>query len=55
MDGATQRVGDPVYSANLERTIRELQRAADEAEAELKQVCFAVFMRYHALLNVGNS
>lgn len=41
MEVDTGRVGDPVYNANLERTVRELQRAKDEAEAALNQVCFA--------------
>ena len=40
----TGRVGDPVYNANLERTVRELQRAKDEAEAALKQVRFATLL-----------
>lgn len=39
MEQPTKRVGDPVYNASLERTVKELQRAKDEAEAALKQVC----------------
>ncbi|KAM7224274.1 hypothetical protein V8F06_000055 [Rhypophila decipiens] len=38
MEGTQRRPGDPIYRANLERTVRELQKAKDEAEAELKQL-----------------
>ncbi|KAK3329555.1 hypothetical protein B0H66DRAFT_597131 [Apodospora peruviana] len=37
MESVSGRGGDPVHNANLERTVRELERAKEEAQAALNQ------------------
>jgi hypothetical protein len=40
MDHTSQRAEAQLYTANLDRTLKELQRKVREHETELQSVCF---------------